>query len=63
MQLILSVGFLSMNKPPEKLDDAMTLFWTILENRHLPTGNTKHFINGNNQRVFWGRAMLTAYKY
>jgi hypothetical protein len=50
-----------MNMPPEKLDEAKTLFWTILEDKHLSTGKTKHFINGNNQADFCG-LVIAKYK-
>ncbi len=43
-----------MNNPPEKLDDAQILFWTILDNRYKSTGETKHFINGNYKTDFYG---------
>ena len=43
-----------MNNPPEELDGARTLFWTILEHQHKSTSKTKHFVNGKYQTDFYG---------
>ena len=43
-----------MNDPPGKLNDTKILCWTILDDRHKSTGETKHFIDGNYQTDFFG---------
>jgi hypothetical protein len=39
---------------PLYIDGAKTLFYTILDNKHLKTGKTKHIVDGNQVESIYG---------
>ena len=50
-----------MNKPPEYLDGAKVLFWTLLDDRNKRTGKLRLYANGTLQTEFHGLA-IAAYE-
>lgn len=46
-----------MNVPPLEIDNAEVVLWTVLDERHKATGNTKHYRDGELQANFSGLAI------